>query len=79
MTLAPVANPFSVTIGSVKIPDDDILYIGLAPDPSRQNNAPGLYAVVVRVPQVPAGDQAVSVTVGNSSTQGQVTIPVQSQ
>ena len=79
LTLAPVANPFSVTIGSVKVPDDDILYVGLAPDPTRQNNAPGLYAVVVRVPQVPAGDQAVSVTVGTSSTQGQVTIPIQSQ
>ena len=79
LTLAPVANPFSVTIGGVKVPDSDILYVGLAPDPTRQNNAPGLYAVVVRMPQVPAGDQAVSVSVGNSATQGQVTIPVQSQ
>jgi uncharacterized protein (TIGR03437 family) len=79
LTLAPVANPFSVTIGGVKVPDDDILYVGLAPDPTRQNNAPGLYAVVVRVPQVPAGDQTVSVTVGNASTQGQATIPIRSQ
>lgn len=79
LALAPVANPFSVTIGGVKVPDSDILYVGLAPDPTRQNNAPGLYAVVVRMPQVPPGDQAVFVSVGSSATQGQVTIPVQSQ
>ena len=79
LTLAPVANPVSVTIGGVKVPDSDILYVGLAPDPTRQNNAPGLYAVVVRMPQVLAGDQAVFVSVGHSETQGQVTIPVQSQ
>ncbi|HLN00460.1 MAG TPA: choice-of-anchor V domain-containing protein [Bryobacteraceae bacterium] len=77
LTLAPVTNPFSVTIGGVKVPDNDILYVGLAPDPTRQENAPGLYAVVVRVPQVPAGDQTVFVTVGSASTQGQVTIPIQ--
>jgi uncharacterized protein (TIGR03437 family) len=77
LTLAPITNPFSVSIGGVKVPDNDILYVGLSPDPTRQENAPGLYAVVVRVPQVPAGDQAVFVTVGSASTQGQVTIPIQ--
>lgn len=77
--LDAVANPFSVTIGGVKVPGDDILYVGLAPDPTRQNNAPGLYAVVLIVPQLPVGDQPVTVTVANSSTQGQVTIPIQSQ
>jgi len=79
LTLAPLTNPFSVSIGGVKVPDNDIVYVGLAPDPTRQENAPGLYAVVVRVPQVPAGDQTVEVTVGTSATQGQVTIPIQSQ
>ena len=77
LTLTPVANPFSVTIGRVAVPSDDILYVGMAPDPTRQYNAPGLYAVVLRLPQLPAGDQPVTVTVGSSSTQGQVTIPIQ--
>jgi len=79
LTLAPLTSPVSVSIGGVKVPDDDIVYVGLAPDPTRQENAPGLYAVVVRVPKLPAGDQTVTVTVGSSSTQGQVTIPIQSQ
>jgi hypothetical protein len=30
----------------------------------------------VRVPQVPDGDQAVSIVVGNAGTQGSVNIPV---
>ncbi len=77
LSLDPVVNPFSVTIGGVKIPSDDILYVGLAPDPTRQNNAPGLYVVVLVVPKLPAGDQQVTVTVANSSTQGQVTVPIQ--
>ena len=39
-------------------------------------DAPGLYQVNVRVPDVPDGDQPVSVRVGTSVTQGGVTIPV---
>jgi uncharacterized protein (TIGR03437 family) len=77
LSLDEVANSFSVTIGGVRVPSNHILYVGLAPDPTRQNNAPGLYAVVLVVPQLPAGDQPVTVTVANSSTQGQVTIPIQ--
>lgn len=77
LTLDPVTNPVSVAVGGVKIPDDNILYAGLAPDPTRQNNAPGLYAVVFFVPQLPAGDQPVTITVGSTPTQGQVTIPIQ--
>ena len=77
LTFAPLTVPFSVTIGGVQVPADDILYAGLAPDPTRQNNAPGLYAVVVRVPHLPAGDQQVTVTVANVPKQGQVTIPIQ--
>lgn len=79
--LAPdaVASPYSVMIGGVQVPSEDILYVGLAPDPTRQGNAPGLYTVILRLPNVPEGNQPVTVTVGSSSTQGQVTIPVKSQ
>ena len=54
LTTAPV----SVTIGGVAVPSSDIKYAGLAFD------APGFYVINVRVPQVPDGDQAVSIVVG---------------
>ena len=66
LTTAPV----SVTIGGVAVPSSDIKYAGLAFD------APGFYVINVRVPQVPDGDQAVSIVVGNTGTQGSVNIPV---
>jgi len=76
LTQAPIVSSFSITIGGVKVPSGNISYIGLAPDPTRQGNAPGLYTIVMRLPSVPDGDQPVTVTVGNSSTQSGVTIPV---
>jgi uncharacterized protein (TIGR03437 family) len=66
-------SPVTVTFGNspgVTVSDSDIFYAGLAFD------APGLYQVNVRVPDVPDGDQPVSVRVGTSVTQGGVTIPV---
>jgi uncharacterized protein (TIGR03437 family) len=63
-------TPVSVTIGGVAVPSSDIKYAGLAFD------APGFYVINVRVPQVPDGDQAVSIVVGNTGTQGSVNIPV---
>ncbi len=63
-------TPVSVTIGGVAVPSSDIKYAGLAFD------APGFYVINVRVPQVPDGDQAVAVVVGNAGTQGSVNIPV---
>jgi uncharacterized protein (TIGR03437 family) len=80
LQLAPLVNPISVTIGGVTVSGShDILYAGLAPDPTRKGNAPGLYQVNVRVPSVPDGDQPITVTVGSSSTQGQVTIPIKNR
>ncbi|MCU1276429.1 MAG: peptidase fungalysin, partial [Bryobacterales bacterium] len=63
-------SPVTVTIGNVTVSGGDISYAGLAFD------APGLYQVNVKVPNVPDGDQPVSVHVGNAVTQGGVTIPV---
>lgn len=76
LTLIPVSNPVSVMIGNVNIPARNILYAGLAPDPTRRSNAPGLYTIVIRVPPLPSGDQRVTVTVGSAPTQGPVTIPI---
>jgi len=63
-------TPVSVTIGGVAVPASDIKYAGLAFD------APGFYVINVRVPQLPDGDQAVSIVLGNAGTQGNVNIPV---
>ena len=68
--LPRLANPVSVAIGGVILAAQDIQYAGLAFD------APGLYQLNVRVPSVPDGDQLISVTVGNSTSQTNATIPV---
>lgn len=68
--LPKLTNPVAVTIGGVTVSMSDILYAGLAFD------APGLYQVNVRVPNVPDGDQPISVTVGNAPSQTNATIPV---
>src|SRR5579864_744498 len=54
-------NPISVSIGGVTVPDGDILYKGLAFD------APGLYQVNVKVPNVADGDQLIYVRVGGAN------------
>jgi uncharacterized protein (TIGR03437 family) len=63
-------SPVTVTIGNVTVSGADVSYAGLAFD------APGLYQVNVKVPDVPDGDQPVAVHIGNAVTQGGVTIPV---
>jgi uncharacterized protein (TIGR03437 family) len=74
--LTQLVNPISVTIGGVTVTSPvcgscDIQYAGLSFD------APGLYQVNVRVPDVPDNPETpVSVTVGTSVTQGGVWIPV---
>ncbi len=68
--LPRLTNSISVTIGGVTVPGSDILYAGLAFD------APGLYQVNIRVPNVPDGDQPISVAMGNSASQMSATIPV---
>jgi uncharacterized protein (TIGR03437 family) len=68
--LPRLTNPVSVTIGGVALSAQDIQYAGLAFD------APGLYQLNVRVPNVPDGDQLISVTMGNSTSQTNATIPI---
>ena len=71
--LPKLTNPISVTIGGVTVPDSSITYAGLAFD------APGLYQVNVKVPNVPDGDQLIFVRIGGANgsvSQGNVTIPV---
>ena len=63
-------SPVTVTIGNVTVSGADVSYAGLS------FAAPGLYQVNVKVPDVPDGDQPISVHIGNSVTQGGVTIPV---
>ena len=68
--LPRLTNPVSVTIGGVALSAQDIQYAGLAFD------APGLYQLNVRVPNVPDGDQLISVAMGNSTSQTNATIPI---
>jgi len=68
--LPRLTNPVAVTIGDVTLSASDVQYAGLAFD------APGLYQLNVRVPSVPDGDQPISVSVGNSTSQTNATIPV---
>jgi uncharacterized protein (TIGR03437 family) len=66
-----LTNTVVVSIGGVTVQPADILYAGLAFD------APGLYQINVRVPEVPDGDQLIFVRVGGSAaSQGSTTIPV---
>lgn len=77
--LTQLLNPISVTIGGVTLSSPvcgscDIQYAGLSFD------APGLYQVNVRVPDLPDNPKTpVSITVGTSVSQGSVWIPVKSQ
>jgi len=68
--LPRLTNAVSVAAVAVTITAQDILYTGLAFD------APGLYQVNVRVPDVPDGEQPIMVTVGSSISQTNATIPV---
>jgi uncharacterized protein (TIGR03437 family) len=74
--LSQLVNPISVTIGGVTLSSPvcgscDIQYAGLS------SAAPGLYQINVRVPDIPDNPQTpISVTVGNSVSQGGVWIPV---
>jgi uncharacterized protein (TIGR03437 family) len=63
-------SPVTVTIGNITVSGADVSYAGLS------FAAPGLYQVNVKVPDVPDGAQPVSVHIGNTVTQGGVTIPV---
>ena len=56
-------DPVSVTIGGLPVPDQDVLYAGVAPC------CAGLYQLVVKVPDnAPDGNLAVVATVGGVST-----------
>ena len=60
---ADLTNPVSVTIGGLPVPDQDVLYAGVAPC------CAGLYQLVVKVPDnAPDGNLAVVATVGGVST-----------
>ncbi len=61
--LAPLADPFVMTIGGVPLTAPQLVYAGLAP------GFVGLYQFNVIVPDVPDGDQAVTMRVGS------VTVP----
>ena len=59
--LAPLADTFAFTIGGVPITGSNLVYAGLAP------GFVGLYQFNVIVPDVPDGDQPVTVRVGTST------------
>lgn len=65
-------DPFTVTIGSVTLRAEDILYAGLSP-----SSISGLYQVNVRLPDsTPDGDLPVVVRIGGFQTQSGATILV---
>lgn len=69
--LAPLRDPFTVTVGGSQIPAANILYAGLASD------APGFYQFNIKLPDtVGDGNVPVSITIGGVSTQTGATIPV---
>ncbi len=69
---ARLRDPFSVAIGGVVLPVEDVLYGGTAP-----GSISGLYQFNVRLPRtLPAGDVPVEIRIGGVATQGGVTIPV---
>src|SRR5690242_6196118 len=69
--LPKLTNAVTVTIGGITLSSPkDVQYAGLAFD------APGLYQINVRVPDVPDGDQPISVTIGNATSQTNATIPI---
>jgi len=57
--LAPLADPFVMTIGQVQLTAPQLVYAGLAP------GFVGLYQFNIIVPDVPDGDQAVTMRVGS--------------
>jgi len=71
--LAPIRDPFTVSIGGLTLAPADVLYGGLSPQ-----SISGLYQFNVRIPATAAnGDLPVSITIGGISTQATSTIPVQ--
>jgi uncharacterized protein (TIGR03437 family) len=69
---APLTGDYTVTIGGIPIPRQDVLYAGLSPQ-----SISALYQFNVRVPEsAPSGDLPVVITVGGVATQTGATIPV---
>ncbi|MGC8792654.1 MAG: choice-of-anchor V domain-containing protein [Bryobacteraceae bacterium] len=69
--LAPLKEPFSISIGGIVLPPDHIYYAGLA-----TGNISGLYQFNVRVPEsVPSGNVPVQVRIAGYLTP-EATIPV---
>jgi uncharacterized protein (TIGR03437 family) len=61
--VARVTQPFSVTVGGIAVPPEDIFYVGAAPC------CAGLDQLVIRVPaNAPSGNLAVRLTIGGVSS-----------
>jgi uncharacterized protein (TIGR03437 family) len=68
-----LATAITVTIGTTTLSSADVLYAGASP-----GLLGGVYQFNVRIPaSTPNGDTAVTITIGGSSTQAGLTIPVQ--
>jgi uncharacterized protein (TIGR03437 family) len=68
-----LAAAITVTVGSTTLSSADVLYAGASP-----GLLGGVYQFNVRIPaSTPNGDTAVTITIGGSSTQTGLTIPVQ--
>jgi uncharacterized protein (TIGR03437 family) len=72
--ISRVTTPVSLTIGTVTLSPEDILYAGLSP-----GSISGLYQINVRVPaSTPDGDIPVALTMGGVQSPAGATIPVKS-
>lgn len=70
--LSPIRDPYTVTIGSLTLAREDILYGGLAP-----GAISGLYQFNLRIPaSADNGDNPVAIRIGGVSTPAGLTIPV---
>ena len=68
--LAPLVDPFVMTIGGTQITGSSLVYAGLAP------GFVGLYQFNVIVPNVPDGDQPVTIRIGNTTIPQTVVLSV---
>ncbi len=68
---SPIRDPFTVTIGGVTLPPQDVPYAGLSP-----GSISGLYQFNVRIPAGADGDVSVVIEMGGQRTQPGLSIPV---
>lgn len=73
-TLSRLTAPFSLTIGGMAVPPEDVFFVGAAPC------CAGLYQITARVPaSLPTGNHEVIATVGGVSTPEGPFVPVLGQ